>query len=179
MKLTEALIEQYIDDAKVILSRCYLSFVPPTFVKITISKARGYWAQIKHVSGNYYELRVSDVFNEITDEHLFHKRLLSCMIHELIHTIPRCWNHGAVFKKIANLVNRYYPEFDVQTGTEGSAFGIAEEVRPYKYIVRCENCGSESKYYRKPKIWQYLNKKNSPYTCCKCGRSKFTGTILE
>ena len=77
MQLTEALIEQYVEDAKIIIGRCYLPLVPPTIVKITISKARSYWAQIKHVSGNYYELRVSNVFNEITEEHLFHKRLMS------------------------------------------------------------------------------------------------------
>ena len=148
MQLTEALIEQYIEDAKIIIGRCYLPFVPPTIVKITISKARSYWAQIKHVNGNYYELRVSNVFNEITDEHLFHKRLMSCMIHELIHTMPKCWNHGVVFKKMAALINRYYPEFDVQTGTVGEAFGIKEDTRVIHYVVKCVNCGAESKYVR-------------------------------
>ena len=179
MKLTEKLIEQYIEDAKVIISRCYSSFVPPIIVKITISRARSYWAQIKHVHDNYYELRVSNVFNEISDEHLFHKRLMSCMIHELIHTMPSCWNHGKVFKKMAALINRYYPEFDVQTGTVGEAFGIQDDALVIRYIVKCANCGAESKYQRKPKIWQYINKKNSPYSCCRCGRSKFTGITFD
>ena len=179
MKLTEALIEQYIDEAKIIISRCYPSFVPPTIVKITISRARSYWAQIKHVNGNCYELRVSNVFNEIADEYLFHKRLMSCMIHELIHTMPKCWNHGTMFKRMAALINRYYPEFDVQTGTVGEAFGIKEDVRVIRYVVKCANCGAESKYVRKPKIWQYINKKNSPYTCCRCGRSKFVGIKFD
>ena len=157
MKLTEALIEQYIDEAKIIISRCYPSFVPPTIVKITISRARSYWAQIKHVNGNCYELRVSNVFNEIADEYLFHKRLMSCMIHEVIHTMPKCWNNGTMIKRMAALINRYYPEF----------------------VVKCANCGAESKYVRKPKIWQYINKKNSPYTCCRCGRSKFVGIKFD
>ena len=179
MQLTEALIEQYIEDAKIIIGRCYQSFVPPTIVKITISKARSYWAQIKHVNGNHYELRVSDVFNKITEEHLFHKRLMSCMIHELIHTMPECWNHGVMFKKMAAVINHYYPEFDVQTGTVGEAFGIKEDTYVIRYVVKCVNCGAESKYVRKPKIWQYINKKNSPYACCRCGKSKFTGITVD
>ena len=175
MKLTEALIEQYIDDAKIIISRCYPSFVPPIVVKITISKARSYWAQIKHVGDNYYELRVSNMFNEITEEHLFYNRLMSCMIHELIHTIPRCWNHGRIFQQYAQKINLYFPEFNISTSTSGEELGIIEDVRIIKYVVTCYNCGAESKYMRKPKIWKYINKETSPYICNKCGQSKFVG----
>ena len=179
MKITEALIEQYIEDAKIIISRCYPSFIPPIIVKITISKARSYWAQIKHVDGNCYDLKVSNLFSEISDEHLLHKRLMSCMIHELIHTIPKCWNHGKVFKKMAALLNKYYPDFDIQTGTEGIAFGIHESELKIKYVVKCSNCGTKSKYMRRPKIWNYIGDDDSPYSCNKCGGSKFIGTIVS
>lgn len=179
MELTESVIENYVEDAKFIISKCYPSFVPPTIVNIKISKARSYWATIKHIDNNCYELRVSNIFNEITNEYRFHTRLMSCMIHELIHTIPKCWNHGSAFKKMAAIINREYPEFVVSTGTPSENLGIKDSVTTYRYIVKCSCCGAESKYIRKPKIWQFLNKEDSPYCCCKCGKSTFTGVTFD
>lgn len=175
MKLTEQLIEEYIDNAKLIIDNCYSLFVPPTIVKITITKARSYWAQIKYVRKNCYELRVSNVFNEIKNEQSFHNRLMSCMIHELIHTLPECWNHGKSFKTIANIVNKYHPEFNIQTATIVKDVDIKESVLIIRYVVKCNNCGAESKYTRKPKIWQFLETDSIPYYCRCCGKSEFTG----
>lgn len=173
--LTELLINEHIEYAKSILSSCYLKFNPPKIVKVRISKARSYWAQIKHIDEDRYELAVSNVFDDIVNEQLFYNRLTSCMIHELIHTIPGCWNHGKIFKKIANKVNTRFPEYQIQTSTYDTDYGIPETVQIIRYVVTCKNCGAESKYTRRPKIWSYLDSNSNPYYCCRCGKSEFSG----
>lgn len=178
MILTESLIREYVTVAEQIINSC-CPLHPPVITTITISKAHSYWAQIKHVKDNHYELRVSEIFNEITDEEQFHNRLLSCMIHEIIHTMPDCWGHGETFKKIASSINVTYPEFNIATSTDGTVYGIQDTNAIIRYIVKCANCGTESKYQRRPKVWKYVNKKTSPYICCKCGKSKFKGIYIN
>lgn len=179
MKLTEPLIRTYIDEAANVLKECFPTFKKPIISSIKITKARSYWANIRKVGTNLYDIRVSNTFEEIEDSNLFRKRLLSCMIHEQIHTMYGCMNHGKMFKKRCATVNQKFPQYDISSSTLGSEYGVKEIERPIRYIVRCENCGSESKYTRKPGIWAYVNKKNSPYTCCKCGRSYFIGIYLN
>ena len=93
------------------------------------------------------------------------------MVHELIHTIPGCSNHGPNFKRYAGLINRHYPEYNVSTYyTPDSAEteNIADTKKP-KYVVICETCGTKTYFYRKCKTLDIISR----CTCKKCKTSNF------
>ena len=93
------------------------------------------------------------------------------MVHELIHTIPGCNNHGPNFKKYAGLINRHYPKYNVSTyytPDSDETENIANIKKP-KYVVTCENCGAKTYFYRKCKTLDILSR----CTCKKCKTSNF------
>ncbi len=72
------------------------------------------------------------------------------MMHELIHTIPGCFNHSAQFKLFADMVNRRTNgTYAVKTSYKGSKF---QQNTPYKYIVECKNCKRKIYRTRKSKL---------------------------
>lgn len=180
MTLTEGLIKEYVYKAYDILEECCPEFERPENLIIEITWAKSFWAQVSKPRDNTVKVRVSKVFNSIPDYELFNLRLTSCMIHELIHTIPGCMNHQGPFKRQAYLVNRKYPEFQIQRATSMEDYGIEKDKKKldYKYQVTCTKCGAVSKYKRKPQIWYYVNKGFSPYKCCRCGGNSFYGDAI-
>ena len=90
------------------------------------------------------------------------------IIHELIHCLPKCGNHGYEFKKYANLIN-------IKLGYNISRLGNKEEDYKnsnkefneeiiYNYKVECQNCGQI--FFRKR-----LDKNfGKIYRCAKCKR---------
>lgn len=178
MKLTPELVYEYIEKADKILTRSYSAYQTPVIASITLTRAESYWATIQKDEFYRYHIRVSRKFEEISTDDLFEKRLTSCMIHELIHTIPGCMNHGPRFKNVADLVNYFYPKYNIQTSTTGENYGVTRKERPDRYLVKCSSCGAESKYKRKPAVWQWVNRNISPFRCTKCGHSSFIGIEL-
>ena len=93
------------------------------------------------------------------------------MVHELIHTIPGCNNHGPNFKRYAGLINRHYPEYNVSTyytSDSDETENIADTKKP-KYVVTCETCGAKTYFYRKCKTLDIISR----CTCKKCKNSNF------
>ena len=72
------------------------------------------------------------------------------MMHELIHTIPGCFNHSAQFKLFADMVNRKSQGiYTVKTSYKGGEF---QKNTPYKYVAECKNCGHRIYRARKSKL---------------------------
>ena len=92
------------------------------------------------------------------------------MVHELIHTIPECNNHGSVFQKYARLINKHYPEYNVSTYYTPDSAEIENiaNIKP-KYVVICETCGTKTYFYRKCKTLDIISR----CTCKKCKTSNF------
>lgn len=176
MVLTEQLIWEYIDKASSILSECSPKYVEPHIISVKISRARSFFGRVTTTPCGA-KIEVSSVFNEIPTYELFDERLTSCMIHELIHTMPKCMNHGSQFQYQAYLVNRKYPQYKIQTSTYGSDYGIPTIEKPDRYIVRCYNCGYEWRYKIKPRVWKDVNKPTSTYRCS-CGGKRFIGKYI-
>ena len=91
------------------------------------------------------------------------------MVHELIHTIPGCNNHGPNFKKYAGLINRHYPKYNVSTYYKVDEEDSEVVSKTPKYIVTCETCGAKSYFYRKCKTLDIISR----CTCKKCKNSNF------
>lgn len=151
-----------------VLNECVKSYCEPYIYKIEFKeKSKSYWAKIGKNSKKHsgYFLRIGGLFNLIPDEELAKIRFQSTIIHELIHTIPGCMNHGSKFQRICYLVNTKYPQYKLQTATGAEDFGIQLDEPIPKYKIICKCCGKEYLYQRKPKL------NINMYKCSKCGKS--------
>ena len=89
------------------------------------------------------------------------------IMHELIHCIPYCNNHGEEFKKYANLINDRYGYNVSRVGNKKEDFEKSSieynEIPKYNYKIICKGCNQE--FYR-----QRLNRNIiKHYICAKCG----------
>lgn len=89
------------------------------------------------------------------------------IVHEVLHTVDGCMNHGTKWKVMANRMNKKYGYSISRLGTAKS--GVKLDAPPkkvvYKYIIVCQNCGHTYKRQRKSKLTDNLNR----YRCGKCG----------
>ena len=161
MKVTVELVEQSMVKANDILKSVYPSYVEPSITKIEVRNAESYWGM---VCPSKHWMRISRSFERIADDYVAKTALEGTVIHELIHTIPGCFNHGSKFKIIANRVNEKYPQYDIKTSTKASEYGLPEiAVRGDKYEITCPKCGMITHYKRTPKY------PISDYRCSHCG----------
>lgn len=81
------------------------------------------------------------------------KQIKNTLLHELIHTIDGCFNHGDNFKKQAEIVNKLYG-YNIQRSSSCQEF---KNQLNFKYEVCCTNCGAKNKYFKKTNIVKYPN----------------------
>ena len=140
-----------LDFSNRLLEEVYSKYNRPTIVNIKYTRARSYWAKICKRGTGMYELILSNVFEDIPNENIARDRFTSSIIHELIHTIPGCWDHKCKFQLLCSLVNTKYPQYNLQTSTSTEDVGLVIEEKTPRYTVVCKHCGKEYKYWRKPR----------------------------
>lgn len=112
--------------------------------------------------GNYkkYTIEISPWVMELKEE-----IIKNTIIHELIHCIPYCTNHGNEFKRYAKIVKEKLGYEITRTGNKKEDFQKSnikyKENDDYKYKIICKECGQV--YYRKR-----LNKNFTKKYRCKC-----------
>lgn len=167
--ITVAELEAAIENANKCLLSVYPTYKEPDNINIKFTKAEGYWAKIcRSVSINSsneynFNIQIGALFDKISDEKMRILRLEECMIHELIHTIPRCNNHGPNFKRIAQRINIKYPRYLIETQTATERYGLESTPIKKKYEIHCKDCGKIYYYGKKPRY------DVSKYSCSKCG----------
>ena len=120
---------------------------------------------IRYERFNRHHIEISKWVLELEDN-----IIKNTIIHELIHCIPYCNNHGIEFKKYTKLINNTYGYDISRVGDkkkdyEKSNLEYSAEQK-YNYRVVCKGCGQE--FYR-----QRINKDfTKKYVCGKC-KSKF------
>ncbi len=120
------------------------------------TRARRWLGCCYYQSGRYW-IEVSQAVLE--DEDL----LKQTLVHELLHTCPKCRDHGPKWKAYAQTVNEklgYRIERTVKTETPAGSLRHEE----IKYILECQSCGAQIKRMRMSKAvkspWRYR---------CPCG----------
>jgi hypothetical protein len=92
------------------------------------------YGRCRHCRDVHYIIYINTVYFKKDDER-YRRDLLSTMIHELIHSIKGCMNHGENFLKYAEIVNQKYGKGFIKPRGDSN---ILEENA--KYIIRCDNC---------------------------------------
>ena len=98
------------------------------------------------------------------------KIIKNTIIHELIHCIPYCNDHGENFKNYAKCINEKFGYNISRLGNKEEDYKKSnieyKEKDSYNYIITCEECGQ--KIYRKRLNKNFVKK----YKCGIC-KSKF------
>jgi len=120
-----------------------------------------------HLDGytHKYDITISHrlLKDEVDDD-----ALMNTLIHEYLHTCPKCMNHGKLWKHYAEMINSKY-HYHIKTRTSSAEKGIVDERKP-KYVIECPHCHKQSYYYRKSSVvTAALN--NRRLTCGTCGYS--------
>lgn len=76
------------------------------------------------------------------------KELKEVIIHELIHTCPRCLSHGKTWRKYAQMMNDAYGYSLLEGKDDDSIF---HREKPVTQGFLCRNCGSTFESRRKDK----------------------------
>ena len=127
----------------------------------TIQK-RSYHKIIKYEKFNEHHIEISSWVMDLNDS-----IIKNTIIHELIHCIPYCNNHGENFKKYATYINEKL-NYNISTkGNKQEDYKASnmqlEEKDEYKYKILCQQCGQI--IYRKRLNKNLIRK----YRCGKCG----------
>lgn len=178
MKLTKEYIQNIIQECDCLLIKYIKNNYPslyntPHIGDIHLTRATGYFAQIKRLRNGTYDLMVSkNIFDAIENDDKQHAELVNTITHELVHTMNKCWNHGPNFKRIANYLNSVSGGLlNITTTTTASDLGLdISKIKKIKYKVICIHCGHEYMYTRKPKH------NVADYICSVCG---FSGDSLQ
>ena len=136
----------------------------PNKASKTIQKV-GKRRYIKYGIFNKHHIEISPWVMELDEE-----IIKNTIIHEIIHCIPYCNNHGQEFKKYANYINKKLGYNISRLGNKKEDYlksnAEYDEKEEYKYHIKCINCGQE--FFRK-RLNKYFKLK---YRCAKC-RGKF------
>lgn len=142
------------------------------------TRAKARWGQacvLKTVRGkNKYGININI---DLLDERNPVEALQSTIAHELLHTCPKCMNHGELWKRHARLVNDCYPFLNIHTVSSAEEKKVVyqrPEVGP-KYEIVCDGCGKKF-YYRKHTYWMDTM---TGCTCPTCKSHKFTLKTLR
>lgn len=123
---------------------------------------------------NHRRIKIYDVFMKHNIEiskwvfELNDDIIKNTIMHELIHCLPYCNNHGKEFKKYAELINEKLGYEIQRLGNKEKdyeksniVFDKSDEVE-YKYKVRCKECGIV--FYRQRLKKNFIR----DYRCGKC-----------
>jgi predicted metal-dependent hydrolase len=70
------------------------------------------------------------------------EEIMNTIIHEILHSCEGCQNHGDIWKKYANIMNKKYG-YNVKRATSSEEKGLTElTYQNAKYLLQCDKCGT-------------------------------------
>jgi predicted SprT family Zn-dependent metalloprotease len=121
------------------------------------------WGQCRHNPDGTHIIEIS---YRLMEDSVSEEALMNTLMHELIHTIKGCNNHGVNFKRVAAQINRAYG-LNIKTCTSAAEKGVAEVQRKVviKHRFVCEDCGQTVERQRESDFTRRYQR----YTCGCCG----------
>ena len=112
-------------------------------------------------TGSNFEIRISKYIINNPEEDL-----MPIIVHEVLHSVAGCMNHGVQWKKVADIMNKA-KGYDISRLTSISAANLTTEHQAVltRYVVVCVDCGNKLYRQRKSKLINYPEL----YTCGVCG----------
>lgn len=126
--------------------------------KIVInSRAKTRFGLCRKTPGKYdYQIEINNQLLEADK-----KKAMNTMVHEILHTVRGCMNHGSTWARHANTMNVKFG-YDISRTSSYEKLGI--EAPKAKFTVKCKGCGMEIHRHRKSKLITHTNL----YRCGAC-----------
>ena len=122
---------------------------------------KGFRYIIKYENYKKYTIEISRWIMDLNEE-----IIKNTIIHELIHCLPYCNNHGSEFKKYADIINTKLGYNITRVGNKREDFEKSNleyiEKEEYKYKIQCEKC---SKIFYRKRLQKNFTRK---YRCSSC-----------
>lgn len=124
-----------------------------------------------------YHLEANPTFLKVASSQHVHDMIM----HECIHCVEGCFNHGAKWKSIAAKVMKKYPQYSITRCTDDEEYNKAyEDSSQYKFEIICEGCGkSNGKYKNCSKSIKSISAHEDRYRCGHCGSKKLVVINLK
>lgn len=138
-------------------------------ISVTVNtRAKKRWGQCCMESYRTFSINIS---SRLLDDSVDIKRLEDTMLHELLHSVPGCMNHGAKWKMYAEKVNRAYG-YNIKRGASCEEQGVTPPTpSEYKYNVTCDHCGTTWNMSRKR---DWFSRPHGSAICPHCKHRDFT-----
>ena len=170
-------LNTYSKKALNLLSELNIKYSNKIEFKVSTRMTRSWGNCSKHSDGTY-TIKISDILLQDTTSE---DALMNTVIHEILHTVNGCLNHGPNWKAVADKVNRN-THYNIKRCTSCEEKGIdrnsrtrSKNSRPKKWAVKCCQCGNIYKYSRKPKWLPRI----SSYRCGRCNAGNLMAYRLD
>ena len=123
---------------------------------------------------SYYEIQINKFHNELSPK----QDVINTLVHEIIHSLPNCYNHGVVWKTIATKYNEnYYTSISrcSKASKEYNDFLKQKKQNTQNrtiHTIICPSCHKKWNYTRKAKLVQ-LVLQGKELICPTCGTQSF------
>lgn len=124
-----------------------LGFTVGRVLSVSVNRrAKTLFGRCRRDAGGGYHIEIMAYLNN----HRTVAEIRQTVMHELLHTLPGCGNHGAGFQAAARRVNEALGYSISSTSKLSKA---VQERIPFNYVLLCGVCGAELKrYHRKPRL---------------------------
>ena len=147
-----------------VIAECDTLQIPyGNITNLTINcRAKYRWGQCSHLPNGNYAISIStDLIEPDSVE-----GLKNTLMHEILHTIKGCMNHGTNWKQWADLVNSQLG-YDVKRTNSAEELNVNREprTRQIRYKLECTCCGGTVCREKMTRAIKYPHL----YKCGKCG----------
>ena len=138
--------------------------------ELSVSHAERRWGRTSWrngISGTREDFKISISYKLINPKYTeTDEGLINTMIHELLHTCPKCNGHGATWKMYANQIYNAYGIDIKRCGSDDDKGCNEEKIKEsYKYIIECTKCKQTIGRYKMSKHIAHPDW----FVCGKCG----------
>ena len=140
-------------DCKDILDDLNIIYGPIDSVRVN-NRLTACWGRCRYNKRTgLYSIELS---GRLMSEDIDYEATMNTIIHEFLHAGPNRMCHTGEWKRLAELVNREYPQFNITRCTSGEEKGVANRVVAHNYTVKCPECGREHHYARAGRVIKAL-----------------------
>ena len=141
------------------LDKLKIPYTKPQSIKYDNAKKR--WGLCRKIDDCHYEISIT---KRLSNDEIPDNSIKSVIIHELIHTCPKCMCHTGEWKRYAKYVTKH-TKYDIARTTTADKLNCADLVPlEYKYLLECQKCHARwtrvksSNFTKYPQLYR-----------CKCG----------
>ena len=113
-----------------------------------------------------YEIQINREYIAVANS----KEVHNTIMHECIHCVDGCMNHGEKWKAIARKVNSKFDFTTIKRTGYDEAYHAVMETK-YKYEAICNKCGTAYRWMRQSRIYTSCAMGKAR---CNCGGKEFT-----